>query len=94
MEQGNLATCIRILNKPLLPALFEKGVVTLFVSAKIGLGKTSQFMMRLSVQFMSYCKLEEVVILSNELYEIYGGKVMDLLNGKKTGNSKRCKLKD
>jgi len=70
--------------RDLLPSLFERGVVTLFAYGQTGSGKTYTVsavtqeavkdMFRMAPAGMEFYM---------SFFEIYGGKVVDLLNGKK-----------
>ena len=70
--------------KDLLPSLFNKGVVTLFAYGQTGSGKT------FTIAAATQNAVEELFKLNSEgmnftmsFFEIYGGKISDLLNGKK-----------
>eukprot|EP00347_Sterkiella_histriomuscorum_P005223 403357422 len=74
--------------KSLLPNLFKNGVVTCFAYGQTGSGKT------FTVNATTQVAVKDLYKLANEnralgvnfymsFFEIYGGKVMDLLNGKK-----------
>ena len=81
--------------KDLLPSIFQKGVVTLFAYGQTGSGKT------FTVAAATQCAVRDMFKIAPQgalfymsFFEIYGGKVSDLLNGKKKlqiqedGNSK------
>ncbi len=71
--------------KPLLPALFHKGVVTLFAYGQTGSGKTytiSDATKRAVKELFQLGKKQDCQFYMS-FFEIYGGKVSDLLNGKK-----------
>lgn len=74
--------------KSLLPSLFKNGIVTCFAYGQTGSGKT------FTMSQVTKQACQELQDLANTLaggaisfhmsfFEIYGGKVMDLLNGKK-----------
>lgn len=70
--------------KDLLPSLFQKGVVTLFAYGQTGSGKT------FTVSAATKEAVKEIFQLAPggvefymSFFEIYGGKCIDLLNGKK-----------
>lgn len=70
--------------KPLLPSLFQKGVVTLFAYGQTGSGKTY------TISDATKRAVHDLFVMQKDscqfymsFFEIYGGKVMDLLNGKK-----------
>ena len=70
--------------RDLLPSLFEKGVITLFAYGQTGSGKTYTVS---AVTQEAVKDMYRLVPAGMEFYmsffEIYGGKVVDLLNGKK-----------
>lgn len=70
--------------KNLLPSLFNKGVVTLFAYGQTGSGKT------FTVSDVTQQCVNELFAIAPKgtqfgmsFFEIYGGKVMDLLNNSK-----------
>ena len=70
--------------RDLLPSLFDKGVVTLFAYGQTGSGKTFTVT---AVTQEAIKDMYRLVPAGMQFYmsffEIYGGKVVDLLNGKK-----------
>lgn len=70
----------------MLPSLFENGIVTCFAYGQTGSGKT------FTVNAATKYAINDIFKMSSNkggaefymsMYEIYGGKVLDLLNGKK-----------
>ena len=83
--------------KTLLPTLFKNGVVTLFAYGQTGSGKTFTVSAVTKLAFRDLFKLSKQskgYSFYLSFFEIYGGKVMDLLNNKaklqilEDGNSK------
>lgn len=70
--------------KDLLPSLFQKGVVTLFAYGQTGSGKTFTVSAATQEAVSDLYKLAPAgVEFYMSFFEIYGGKVIDLLNNKK-----------
>ena len=68
----------------MLPSLFERGVVTLFAYGQTGSGKTFTVSAVTQDAVRDMYKLAPAgVSFYMSFFEIYGGKVIDLLNGKK-----------
>jgi kinesin family protein 2/24 len=74
--------------KSLLPALFKNGVVTCFAYGQTGSGKTFTVSATTAVAVKDLFTMAQQnrqlgISFYMSFFEIYGGKVMDLLNGKK-----------
>ena len=67
-----------------MPTLFQRGVVTLFAYGQTGSGKTFTISAATQDAVASIFKLAPAgVEFYMSFFEIYGGKVIDLLNNKK-----------
>jgi len=83
-EQEDVQPLYQYQIKDLIPSLFQRGVVTLFAYGQTGSGKTFTVSAATQEAVKDMFKLvPDDMEFYMSFFEIYGGKVIDLLNNKK-----------